>query len=131
VATSGKSNGEREYFLPRLQPPYDEQSERRPINQYGKSKAAAEDIVMRHKRFLTIRTSWLFGSGRDVLAEAVRAARRGHPFTATEREIGLPTSAEALARAIAWLTMERPNGTIHVAGDGVACSRAELARTVF
>ena len=107
--------------------PYSEEAPRSPLNVYGTTKAAAEDIVGAADGGLTIRTSWVFGEDHNFVASILGAARRGSPLRVVDDQRGLPTPAEAVARAIAFAIDRGIEGILHVAGDGPVVSWADLA----
>jgi dTDP-4-dehydrorhamnose reductase len=98
-----------------------------PINVYGRSKAEGEDAVSSSPDNLVVRTSWVFGRGRNFVATILAAARAGNDLRVVGDQIGRPTSARDLARSLAHLVGVGATGTVHVAGDGEPCSWADLA----
>lgn len=117
--------------------PYREWDPPNPINPYGASKAAGEWFV-RHllSRFYIVRTAWLFAKdGRNFphtmveLAAEVRAGSRS-ALRVVEDEVGNPTYAPDLARAVSQLITTGAFGVYHMVSEGF-CSRYELAREVL
>jgi dTDP-4-dehydrorhamnose reductase len=128
---------------------YEPGDERRPINAYGRSKLAAEEIVagvyedlLAARRvgadFMIARTAWLFGPGSpDFPTKIARAARdagaAGRPLRVVGDEIGTPTYTLDVAEAIVeWLAELRDEGVVgidHLVNSGTA-SRADWARDV-
>jgi len=110
--------------------PYLETDEPRAINAYGSSKLLGE----RHVRSLLrkayiVRTSWLYGGGRDFPAR-VLAKPPGELSMVTD-EVASPTWARDLAQAIARLVERNaPAGIYHLANEG-HCSRFEWAERVL
>lgn len=106
--------------------PYDEDDVTGPLNVYGATKLAGE----RHldpERDLVVRTSWVFGDGRNFVRTILGAAESGTPRVVDD-QAGRPTWAAALARALAAiLERQELTGHLHVAGDGPPCSWADLA----
>jgi dTDP-4-dehydrorhamnose reductase len=110
----------------------------RPINPYGASKLAGEQLAASAYAGAAaglgiVRTSWLFGPpGNDfpdkILAAAERARDRGEALRLVVDEIGSPSYTPDVAEAIAGLIGEDAiPGVHHVTNAGVA-SRAEWAR---
>lgn len=108
-----------------------------PVNAYGKSKAAGEWFV-RHllSRFYIVRTAWLFANGgRNFphrmleLAGEVREGQRD-ALRVVADEVGNPTFAPDLAKAIAALVGTGAFGVYHLVGEG-HCSRYELAEEIL
>lgn len=107
-------------------PPYDEDDPTGPVNVYGRTKLAGE-AYLDPERDLTVRTSWVFGDGRNFVRSILAAAGEDRPRVVAD-QVGRPTGAAGLARALAHAA-GRPEltGTLHVAGDGPPCSWADLA----
>jgi dTDP-4-dehydrorhamnose reductase len=104
-----------------------EADEKHPCNLYGASKLAGERWVLALHDGLVVRTSWVYGEGRNFLRTILAAAREGRPLRVVSDQVGRPTSARTLAEAIAWL-VERPvQGALHVSDDGEPVSWAGLA----
>ena len=114
-------------FDGRARRPYKEEDERGPLNVYGVTKAEAEDVVEETVGSLTMRSSWIFGEGRNFVSTILAAARAGSDLRVVDDQRGLPTAADAVARAIAFAIDNRLEGILHVAGDGPDVSWAELA----
>jgi dTDP-4-dehydrorhamnose reductase len=110
--------------------PYLEADEPRPINVYGRSKLLGEE----HVRSLldgsyVVRTSWLYGGGRDFPAKVLQA-RPGQLSMVTD-EVSSPTWARDLAQAIARLIeRDAPAGIYHLTNGG-GCSRFQWAEQVL
>jgi len=126
-----------EVFDGKATKPYREWDPPHPINPYGASKAAGEWFV-RHllSRFYIVRTAWLFAQGgRNFpqkmieFASEVRAGSRP-ALRVVDDEIGNPTYAPDLARAISQLVTTGAYGVYHLVSEGF-CSRYELARGVL
>ena len=114
--------------------PYREDQEPSPLGAYGRTKLAGEERVLTTSaNSLIVRTSWLFGRGRNfiaaILAQAQerRTGRAGGPLRAVDDQYGRPTYAHDLAEAIVYLAERGTGGLYHVANRGVA-SWWELAR---
>ncbi len=113
---------------------YREQDEPKPRSVYGRSKLAGEERVLKAAPdSLIVRTSWLFGRGRNFIASILaqaedrRAGRASGPLRVVDDQYGRPTYARELAEAIAQLVARGASGFYHVANRGVA-SWWELAR---
>lgn len=105
--------------------PYREDDLTNPVNVYGESKRAGELAVLgAHPQSVVLRTSWLFsGSGRNFLTTMARLADSEGPLRVVNDQVGQPTSASDLARAIVLIvqdltTRPRPElyGIFHAAG---------------
>jgi dTDP-4-dehydrorhamnose reductase len=80
---------------------------------------------------LVVRTSWIFGSGKNFPRTMIEAARAGGPISVVDDQSSRPTSAGHLARALAFVARRSLSGILHVAGDGRPCGRAELAESAI
>ena len=111
-----------------LEREYREDDKPRPRSAYGRSKLAGERAVLAAGPNLVVRTSWVFGEGRNFL-RAIRAAdRAGRELRVVDDQWGRPTWARDLARALAGLAVaDGPSGIVHFAGDGEPCTWADLA----
>jgi dTDP-4-dehydrorhamnose reductase len=117
---------------------YAEDDAPNPISPYGVSKLGGERAVAAAaKRFLIVRTAWLFGPGGSnfvtkILAAAGRAAASGEPLRVVADEWGNPTWTPALASALVSVTREpfRHAGILHVAGVP-GCTRWDWAAVVL
>ena len=83
--------------------PYTEGAEKKPINVYGRTKAAGEEAVQKAtKRHLIIRTSWIYSNeGRNFLNTVMRLARQTGELRIVDDQIGTPTYARVLSRTTA------------------------------
>lgn len=118
--------------------PYTESDEPRPLNAYGRSKLAGEELVTQaHPTPLIVRTSWLYGPGGSNFPARIAARARQILASSGPRRLEIspeqtssPTSAADLARGLLELYRRGARGLFHLAGSG-SCSRSELAREVL
>ena len=94
-------------FDGRASEPYGEGSPIRPRTAYGRSKAEGERRVLEvQPEALVVRTSWLFGPGRNFVEAILRQARLrcsgevAGPLSVVDDQRGCPTYAGDLARGI-------------------------------
>ena len=108
--------------------PYRPDDPTAPRNVYGRSKLAGESAVRTSgAAYLIVRTSWLFGPGRQDFVDAVIAqSRSGAPIRVVGDQTGNPTWTGDLAPALLDLAESGCEGILHVAGGGHA-TRWELA----
>jgi dTDP-4-dehydrorhamnose reductase len=113
---------------------YREQDEPKPRTVYGGTKLEGEERVLKTSAdSLIVRTSWLFGRGRNFIAAILaqaherRAGRASGPLRVVDDQYGRPTYACDLAGAVVYLVERGVAGLYHVANHGVA-SWWELAR---
>lgn len=91
---------------------YPEDAQPNPLSAYGRSKVAGERLLQASGcRFLLIRTSWLFGSGRgdNVVEKIIARAKQDGRLQLVNDRWGKPT----YARDLAIKTAELVNGGHH------------------
>ena len=104
--------------------PYGIDAEPGPINEYGRSKLEGERAVLKTLggRAAVVRSSWIYGSrGRNFLLTMLRLMRETRAVRVVADQMGSPTSAASLARAL-WTIAGRPglSGVHHWTDAGVA-----------
>lgn len=122
---------------------YVEADETAPLQQYGRSKAAGEEAIVKSGcRHLIFRTSWLYSStGRNFLTTMLSLApERQEPFLVVDDQTGAPTSAIDLADAVVSIFSKvfamsqedarAASGIYHLTATG-ECSWYEFANTIF
>ncbi len=111
--------------------PYNEFDPICPRSTYGRSKAAGEqfvkDLVPRH---VIIRSSWVYGTGRDFVNDVLSAVENGGVLHAANNQFSSPTSAKELAKVILYFIENDIYGTYHAVCQGF-CSRYEYAKTIL
>lgn len=106
-----------------------------PVNEYGATKLAGEDMLRRSgAEHVIVRTQWLFGTGgRSFLSTLWDRARAQAPVRAVEDEFGACTYVRDLASVCCRL-LAIPAAlqlrTLHVANRG-RVSRFDVARRIF
>jgi dTDP-4-dehydrorhamnose reductase len=81
--------------------PYDEEMPTNPINVYGKTKLKSETEALRHHETIVIRTSWLYSTfGHNFVKTILKIAQEKNQINVVYDQVGSPTYAEDLARAI-------------------------------
>lgn len=108
--------------------PYLELDEPRAINPYGASKLAGEHYVqMLLNRFYIVRTAWMFArGGNNFPKKIIETAKQNGKIAVVDDEIGNPTYAPDLARALAQLIETQHYGIYHLTNEG-AISRYDFA----
>ena len=101
--------------------PYVEDDEPNPINAYGRSKLAGECAIAENGcRYLTLRTSWVYGPrGQNFYLTVLRLAKERPELRVVDDQFGAPTSSLAIARASAMLVDQEVEGLYHMTA---ACS---------
>lgn len=107
--------------------PYREEDPTHPRCVYGRTKRDGERRVLAASAdFAVVRTSWLFGSGRNFIAaildqaEQRRSGAASGPLRVVDDQVGCPTYAADLAAAAFSLVEAEARGLYHVANDGIA-----------
>jgi len=104
--------------------PASEDDPPRPLNAYGRSKLGGEEKVReRLASHIILRTSWIFSAhGANFVKTILRRARSQSELRVVDDQIGGPTAADDLAKAIIRIVeaCERPGfsrwGTYHISG---------------
>lgn len=111
---------------------YEEWRPLAPANPYGRSKAAGEEFVRQTlDSYFIVRTAWLYAAGGSNFIHAIlKRVRQGKELRVVVDEIGNPTYALDLARAIGELILSRRFGIYHFTNSG-ACSRWAFAREIL
>lgn len=121
-----------EVFDGRAERPYLESDPPHPINPYGSSKRAGEQMAANYLRdqLYVVRTSWVFGGGRTFPEKIIAAADKYGELRVVTDEVSSPTYAPDLADAIVQLVQSRQTGVYHFSNAGTA-SRFEFAQEVL
>jgi dTDP-4-dehydrorhamnose reductase len=109
-------------------PPYTIKDEPRPVNSYGKTKIAGEEAVREAcARSYIIRTSWVYGSGKNSFLCTVHDdLRAGKRVRAILDIWSCTTYVEDLIERTLQILDKRRYGTYHIVNEGV-CSYYEFA----
>lgn len=114
--------------------PYHENAVKSPTNEYGRTKAEAEDAVAAcaaQSMYYIVRTSWIYSAYRGTFVDEVaKALLQGNTFEASAQRGNL-TSAHDFAGAIVTHIIEdkKPGGVYHIVNEGGA-SRFEIAQEI-
>lgn len=101
-----------------------------PINKYGESKALGEKEVTQARRYYLIRTSWVFGVGKDNFAKKViNWSQNNKELKITTDEKSAPTYAEDLVEATLELIKQKVYGIYHI--TNTPCTRYEWAEYIL
>jgi dTDP-4-dehydrorhamnose reductase len=101
--------------------PYREPDEVAPLNVYGRSKAAAEQVVLATMpTALVVRTSAFFGpwDASNFVTVALRTLQEGQTFLAAEDAVVSPTYVPDLVHAALDLLVDGEHGLWHLANAG-------------
>ncbi len=102
-----------------------------PRSAYGCTKLAGEEFVRQFSdAYFIIRTAWLYGDGKNFVKTMLRLSENHDRLTVVNDQIGSPTSASELAKAIAYLLPTENYGLFHGTCEG-QCSWADFAKEIF
>ena len=111
--------------------PYTEFDKVNPISVYGETKLAGENFVRQFAdRFYIVRTAWLYGEGKNFARTMMRLSKEHEEIRVVNDQVGSPTSAVELARAIKYLLETENYGLFHGTCEG-SCSWADFATEVL
>ena len=104
-----------------------------PINYYGETKAAAEQVVLANPRHTVVRLALTAGTSstgdRSFVEDMRRSTGRGHRLTLFTDEFRNPVPAGVVARAIWELIAQQQSGLYHL-GGAERLSRMEIGETL-
>ena len=113
--------------------PYTEEDPPSPVNVYGASKLAGENLLREGcRKHLIVRTSGLYGlaGDRNFVAIMLRLAGTGRPIRVVDDQRLGPTFTAHLAHKMVQLLDSEARGTVHVTNRG-ECTWYEFARRLF
>lgn len=119
-------------FDGKSQRPYLETDATNPINTYGRTKLAGEQLLTESGcRYCIIRLEWTYGpAGDNFVKKLIERAKSGRPLRVVDDQVGSPTATFEAAKAICKLLPNLPEGIFHFAAAGYV-SRYEMARFIF
>jgi len=121
-------------FDGRSDKPYTETDAPNPINIYGQSKLAGEQLLVASGcRCCIIRTEWTYGlGGNNFITKLIliRNARDKNELKIVDDQIGSPTATTEVAKVILKLASLKQEGLFHFAAEDYA-SRFETAKFIF
>ncbi len=108
--------------------PYSEKDKVKPINAYGRSKLAGEELVRNiWDKHIIVRTQSLFGlNGKNFIKAICGRIESGSPLKVVDDQVSCPTFTRDLSDAIIRLLHVSRYGTVNVSSEG-ACSWHEFA----
>ncbi|MCI8599063.1 MAG: dTDP-4-dehydrorhamnose reductase [Lachnospiraceae bacterium] len=102
-----------------------------PKSMYGITKLAGENFVRDFaERFFIIRTAWLYGDGHNFAKTMLKLSETNDKIGVVMDQVGTPTSATELAKAIKYLLPTDNYGIFHGTCEGDT-NWAEFAKEVF
>ena len=111
--------------------PYTEFDTPNPKAVYGKTKLAGENFVREFaKDYFIIRTAWLYGDGKNFVKTMLGLSENHDKVTVVGDQFGSPTSADELAKAIAYLLPTDNFGLFHGTCEGIT-NWADFTREIY
>lgn len=110
--------------------PYEEIALREPINVYGKSKRDGENLVSAYEKSFIVRTSWVFGEGKNFVKAILARSERDSTLRVVSDQTGCPTYAKDLAVLLADMIVTDRYGIYHATNEG-ACTWYEFAKEII
>ena len=110
--------------------PYNEFDDMNPTSVYGKSKAAGERFVTQlMTRYVIVRSSWVYGIGKDFVDDVLNAANDPAVKTldVNINRRAVPTSAKELVNVIDEFIDDDHYGIYHAVCSGGSCNQYEYA----
>jgi dTDP-4-dehydrorhamnose reductase len=109
--------------------PYSESDPKAPLNVYGESKLAGEELIQRlNPESLIVRTAWVYSShGKNFVKTVLRLSKEVPEMKVVNDQNGSPTWARDLANAL--LQARDLSGIYHYSNEG-HCTWFELAQTI-
>jgi len=102
--------------------PYAEDTPRNPINAYGRTKAAGEELAIAEHPggAFVVRTAWLYGAdGPNFAATMLRLAASNPTVSVVDDQRGQPTwTADLAAQLVALMDADAPAGIYHATNSG-------------
>ena len=114
-----------DYVFNGKNPPYNEEARLNPINYYGKSKMASENLVkVSELEYSIIRTSTLYSANplknkRNFITHLWKSLKNGQKVMALKDEVRNPTLTENLADSIWKMINLQRYGIYHIAGKDI------------
>lgn len=112
--------------------PYTEFDPVDPLNAYGRSKAAGEDLVRRTlAEHHIVRTAWVCGArGSNFVKTLLRVGREQGRARVVDDQLGSPTFTRDLAAALREVAVSGRYGTWHRTNTG-SCTWFELTQAIY
>jgi len=102
-----------------------------PINTYGQSKLAGEQLLIESGcRCCIVRVEWTYGSaGNNFVTKLMQRVRAGNALKVVDDQVGSPTATTEVSKAICELLPKKPEGLFHFAAAGYV-SRYDMAKFI-
>ena len=112
--------------------PYTEFDQPNPVNIYGRSKLAGEQLVQAAtNRSMIVRTAWVFGTRRKHFVDyVIESINKSDEIIAVKDMVSSPTFSHDLAETIVRLVSLNQVGLYHAANKGY-CSRVQMVEEIM
>ena len=112
--------------------PYAETDHPNPINTYGKTKLAGEQLLADSGcEHCIVRVEWTYGSaGNNFVTKLIQRAKSQNALKVVDDQTGSPTATIEAAKAICELLRKKPKGIYHFASTGYV-SRYGMAEFIL
>lgn len=111
--------------------PYREYDEVAPQSAYGRTKLQGERFVQQlATKYFIVRTAWLYGDGKNFVKTMLGLGKTNDTVRVVGDQVGSPTSAKELAKAIGVLVPSDNYGIFHGTCEGV-CSWADFTEEFY
>ena len=112
--------------------PYVESDRPNPINIYGKTKLAGEQLLAGSGcEYCIVRVQWTYGSaGNNFVTKLIQRVKSQNTLKVVDDQIGSPTATIEAAEAICKLIQKKPQGIYHFASAGYV-SRFGMAEFIL
>ena len=112
--------------------PFETDAQCAPLQVYGKSKLAGEEVVRQHlEKYYIVRISWVFGKrGNNFVKTMLRLAETRDELNVVSDQVGSPTYTPDLAVLLCEMLNSRKYGEYHATNEGF-CSWAEFAEEIM
>jgi len=114
-----------------LDRPYNEEDTPNPINKYGMTKLAGEQLLNQSGcRHCIVRIEWTYGrAGNNFPKKLITRTQTDKVLNVVDDQIGSPTATTEVAATICQLLPSEPEGIYHFANDGYV-SRYDMAKFI-
>jgi dTDP-4-dehydrorhamnose reductase len=112
--------------------PFEVDAPKKPINQYGLTKALGEDAVLNGlSKFFIVRISWVFGAnGANFVKTMTRLGKERPVVRVVDDQVGSPTYTVDLAALLVRMIQTEQYGVYHATNEGF-CSWYEFAKAIL
>ena len=119
-------------FDGKKQGPYTEDDSPSPLGEYAKAKAAGDAQAAKAPKHYIIRSSWVVGDGKNFVRTMLGLGQKGIAPTVVNDQVGRPTFADELAKAIKFLAdNQAPYGIYNATNEGEPVTWADFTRAIF